>query len=89
MSETLVDRLRGLYSVGPKGEYGKRDFSEFIPAISLEAANRIEELENELLLIIDNSVFIDHIKSHLDSGVPVVCKICGKTVDQIVAEAGR
>lgn len=49
MSKTLVDRLRGLYSVGPKGEYGKRDFSEFIPAISLEAADRIEELENELL----------------------------------------
>ena len=44
----LVSRLRGEYSVGPDNVYGTRDFSEFIPAISLEAATRIEELESAL-----------------------------------------
>ena len=40
----LVNRLRGIYKIGPDGEYGKRDFSEFVPAISLEAADEIERL---------------------------------------------
>lgn len=44
----LVDRLRGIYSVGPNAEFGTRSFSDFVPPISLEAANRIEELEQEL-----------------------------------------
>ena len=42
----LVKRLRGQYQVGPDEDVlGTRDFSDFIPAISLEAADRIEELE--------------------------------------------
>jgi len=49
---TLVDRLRGIYQVGPidengNGEFGQRGFSDFIPPISYEAAIRIEELEKE------------------------------------------
>lgn len=47
----LVNRLRGKYSVGPEGEFGERDFSSFVPAISLEAAKEIERLQtvnNEL-----------------------------------------
>jgi hypothetical protein len=47
MSE-LTNRLRGIYPVGPEGAYGARDFSDFIPPISIEAADRIEELEKEL-----------------------------------------
>lgn len=43
----LIDRLRGKYAVGPDGEFGTRDFSEFIPAISLEAADEIERLQAE------------------------------------------
>ena len=48
MSDKLVDRLRGQYEVGEGAMYGKRDFSDFIPAISLEAADRIEMLEHVL-----------------------------------------
>ncbi len=44
----LVMRLRGQYKLGPDGEFGVRDFSVFIQPISIEAANRIEELENKL-----------------------------------------
>ncbi len=44
----LVNRLRGVYAVGPEGVYGTRDFADFIPPISLEAATRIEELEAAL-----------------------------------------
>jgi len=51
--DTLVDRLRGMYQVGPvdgdgKGEFGERSFANFLPPISLEAANRIEDLEKTL-----------------------------------------
>ena len=45
MSDSLVNRLRGRYEVGPDGVYGTRSFSDFIPPISIEAAERIEELE--------------------------------------------
>lgn len=51
MSDKLTDRLRGHYKVGPEGAYGTRDFSDFIPPISIEAANRIDELEEALRLI--------------------------------------
>ena len=46
--DKLVDRLRGIYSVGPNAELGTRTFANFVPPISLEAANRIEELESAL-----------------------------------------
>jgi hypothetical protein len=47
---SLVNRLRGKYSVGPDGEYGERSFPEkFIPKISFEAADRIEALEALIL----------------------------------------
>jgi len=45
---TLVNRLRGQYQVGPDGVYGTRSFSDFIPPIALEAAGRIEQLEGIL-----------------------------------------
>ena len=32
-------------------EFGVRDFSAFIPPISIEAANRIDELEHALFLV--------------------------------------
>ncbi len=48
MSDSLVNRLRGIYDLGPNAEFGTRSFADFIPPISLEAANRIEELESEL-----------------------------------------
>ncbi len=48
MSDKLTDRLRGKYEVGPGGMYGTRSFADFIPPISIEAADRIEELEHAL-----------------------------------------
>lgn len=50
-SKNLVQRLRGIYSVGadPQNpEFGYRNFSGFIAPIQLEAAQRIEDLEEEL-----------------------------------------
>ena len=49
--DKLSDRLRGNYQVGVNGEFGTRSFSDFIPPISFEAADRIDELENALLQI--------------------------------------
>jgi hypothetical protein len=43
----LLNRLRGVYTVGENGEYPDRSFAEFIPPISLEAADAIEKLEAE------------------------------------------
>jgi hypothetical protein len=45
MVDRLVNRLRGQYGIGPGKEFGTRSFADFVPPISLEAANRIEELE--------------------------------------------
>jgi len=58
MADTLIKRLRGEYELGPGGEFGTRSFADCIPPISIEAANRIEELENAIRLIstADNSV---------------------------------
>lgn len=46
--DDLVNRLRGIYAVGPEGVYGTRSFADFIPPISLEAADRISELETSM-----------------------------------------
>jgi hypothetical protein len=46
--DTLVNRLRGIYSVGPGAAYGVRSFADFISPIRLEAANRIDELEDKV-----------------------------------------
>ena len=50
---TLINRLRGVYAIGPDvdggPEFGHRDFgSTFTPRIQLEAADRIETLETQL-----------------------------------------
>ena len=45
MSDKLTDRLRGIYAVGKANIYGTRSFADFIPPISLEAADRIDKLE--------------------------------------------
>jgi hypothetical protein len=48
MSTELINRLRGQYQVGVNGEFGTRSFADFIPSISLEAADRIETLQYAL-----------------------------------------
>ncbi len=48
MANKLTNRLRGQYEVGEKNEFGSRSFADFIPPISLEAADRIEALEQML-----------------------------------------
>lgn len=52
MSE-LTDRLRGQYNIGPSGEFGTRSFADFIPPISLEAADRIDALEHAMQEFVD------------------------------------
>jgi len=44
----LINRLRGQYSAGPNNEFRTRSFADFIPPISIEAADRIENLEEAL-----------------------------------------
>ena len=44
----LTDRLRGIYEVGSDGEFGTRSFADFIPPISIEAADRIDALEHAM-----------------------------------------
>jgi len=44
----LKNRLRGIYKLGDGTEFEDRSFAEFIPPISLEAANEIERLEGIL-----------------------------------------
>ncbi len=48
MSDSLINRLRGQYEIGENNEFGTRSFVDFIPPISLEAANKIEALEQIL-----------------------------------------
>ncbi len=55
----LINRLRGQYPVGPDNVYGTRDFSDFIPPISLEAADRIETLEEKLRFLVDHDCIND------------------------------
>ena len=49
----LIKRLRGKYSVGPDGVYEDRDFGSFTPAITNEAADRIEQLKKENALYLE------------------------------------
>lgn len=48
--DDLVDRLRGIYKIGPDGEFGTRRFGNtgFIAPISLEAAKEIERLQDDI-----------------------------------------
>ena len=44
------------------------------------------EGDSPVLLSADDN-FINHIQSHLQDGEKVVCKICNKTADEIIAES--
>ena len=57
--DTLANRLRGIYSVGPNAAYGVRSFADFIPPINLEAANRIDELEQKMLFLVESDSIND------------------------------
>ncbi len=48
VSDDLINRLQGKYSVGPKGVYEDRDFGSFTPAICKEAAEEITRLRAQL-----------------------------------------
>jgi len=37
----------------------------------------------------EDDIFINHIRSHLSEGQEVVCKICGKTVKEIIDESKK
>jgi hypothetical protein len=59
--DTLVNRLRGIYTVGPNAEFGVRSFADFVPPISLEAAIEIEQLETKLKWVYCNLIGSDSI----------------------------
>lgn len=39
--------------------------------------------------ISNDLIFIDHIKSHLKEGEEVICKICGKSANEIITQQGK
>ena len=59
--DTLVNRLRGRYKLGPNAEFGRRSFADFVPFISLEAAIEIEQLEGKLKWAYCNKIGSDSI----------------------------
>ena len=76
--QEMQDKLRSFHN-GIHGEF------------FLEVVEMLENLSvavNEQALSKD-TVFIDHIKSHLTEGQEVVCKICGKTADEITKAKSR
>jgi hypothetical protein len=72
-NSTLVNRLRGQYQVGPDGAYGTRSFADFIPPISLEAASRIEKLE-ETLQLVKNAGSVSQTYTELINLIDHLCK---------------
>jgi len=55
----LTNRLRGIYSVGQNNEFGTRSFADFIPPISIEAADRIDLLEKVLGDLLNDCINFD------------------------------
>ena len=60
--------------------------------VAKDKENRIHDLELKLAGLygyadIQGMEFVKHIKAHLKDGQEVICKICGKTVEQIALEA--
>ena len=64
--DNLTDRLRGSYAVGPNGVYCTRSFGDFRPPISLEAADRIDKLEQALYQLYYDSCSRSH-GTHADA----------------------
>ena len=56
MNDTLVNRLRGLYTVGPNAEFGTRSFADFVAPIQLEAADEIDRLNARLEVLYESIV---------------------------------
>jgi exoribonuclease R len=52
-------------------------------AQSVESENAALKAQHET----DDRIFINHIQDHLSVGQIVVCKICGKSADKIIAYA--
>lgn len=43
-----------------------------------------DSTDREIFMSLSKSAyFVNHVKSHLKEGDKVICKICGKTVDEI------
>ena len=59
--DTLVNRLRGIYEIGPNAEFGTRSFAGIVAPISFEAAIEIEQLQNKLKWAYCNKIGSDSI----------------------------
>ena len=72
----------------------------FCTVARTELKEKVPDVSDEILLYInyvakqayhlglgensDYAIFVEHIKSHLNVDQQVICKICNKTIDQIV-----
>ena len=64
----------------PEEVYSDQTIDECLKAL------KKAEAEGKICINPPESVFINHIKSHLKEGEVVICKICGKDVAEIYAE---
>ena len=85
MSDTLVDRLRGNYIVGPADEFRCRDFSKFVPEIQFEAADRIAELEAQVNRVCECDFVEWDAKDCAALGVKF-CHHCGGKIKEVLKE---
>jgi hypothetical protein len=71
----------------PKYPYKGIEVDEFNTAMDT-AITLLKQAEKEGKICINppESVFIEHIKSHLKEDEAVICKICGKSVGEIYYE---
>lgn len=53
----------------------------------MESPSKEQEVEIELTEKKEKAlIFVEHIEDHLKEGDVVLCKICGKSIDEIFAE---
>lgn len=83
---TLVDgKLKFILIPNEKTEEGIRDLIKKYNADSdYPIVAKIDELIQKAKE--EGYIFIHHIENHLKEGENVVCKICGKTADEIISE---
>ncbi len=77
MSDTLVNRLRGRYEVGPNAEFGIREFD--VPAINIEAVNNSEKCGCYHCISVFES---SEITEWCDGEKTALCPSCG--IDSVI-----
>lgn len=91
--QEVSEILRATYE-GMSNGFIKGKFALLKKLEKLKEKNTKNNCSNEQLLqddegssrVSEDSIFIKHIQDHLLGGEKVICKICGKTAEQIMGE---